>query len=171
MSRCAAAADRTAAPVEQRQLNAGFLTGFDQRILRLVLRPRGGHYARIFSRVRVANHDHLFALNKAAVPVDIQQLCHHVIGVVQVVQRFKQRGNRQRERDTRFFQQKVYGKYIGRSFRHRDNVGRNRTLRGINNRFAGVEHFAGVVAWFPAARQQRAFRIQFTDQEGLFVGF
>ncbi len=39
MRRCAAAADGAAAPMEQRQRHAGFFTGFDQGVLRTVLRP------------------------------------------------------------------------------------------------------------------------------------
>lgn len=38
VGRRAAAADRAAATVEQRQFNTGFFAGFDQRVLRTVLR-------------------------------------------------------------------------------------------------------------------------------------
>ena len=89
MRRRAAATNGTTATVEQRQFNTGFFAGFDQRVLSLVLRPGGRHHTRVFCGIRVANHDHLFALNKASVPVYIQQLRHDVIGIVEVVQRFK----------------------------------------------------------------------------------
>jgi len=46
VGRRAAAADRAAATVEQRQFNTGFFAGFDQRVLRLVLRPGGGQSRR-----------------------------------------------------------------------------------------------------------------------------
>ena len=78
--------------MEQRQLNTGFLAGFDQRVLRLVLRPGGRHHARVFCGVRIANHHHLLALDKAAIPVDVQQLGHDIVGVVQVVERFPNSG-------------------------------------------------------------------------------
>ena len=78
--RRAATANRATASVEQGQLNTGFLAGFDQCVLRLILRPGCRHHARIFRGVGIANHHHLFALNKAAVPVDIQQLGHDVVG-------------------------------------------------------------------------------------------
>ena len=89
MRRRAAATNGSAATVEQRQFDTGFFAGFDQRVLSLVLRPGRCHHARVFCGIRVANHDHLFALDKAAVPVDIQKLGHDVIGIVEVVQRFK----------------------------------------------------------------------------------
>ncbi|MNS37637.1 hypothetical protein D3C86_1730060 [compost metagenome] len=104
MSWCTAAANRAAATVEQGQFDTRFFAGFDQCVLRLILRPGGRHHARVFCGIGIANHHHLFALNKAAIPVDIQQLGHHVVSVIQVVEGFKQRGNRQRKADTRFFQ-------------------------------------------------------------------
>ena len=75
--------------MEQGQLDTGFLTGFDQCILCLILRPGGCHHPRIFRGVGIADHHHLFALNKAAIPVDVQQLGHHVVSVVQVVESLK----------------------------------------------------------------------------------
>ena len=169
--RRAATANRATASVEQGQFNTGFLTGFDQCVLRLILRPGCRHHARIFRRVGIANHHHLFALNKAAVPVDIQQLGHDVVGVVQVVEGLKQRGDRQGVVDSRFFQQKVNAQHVGRGLRHGDHIGGHRSFRCVHDRFTGVEHFAGFVAWLPVARQQRALRVQLADQEGLFVGF
>ncbi|CDL21715.1 hypothetical protein [Klebsiella pneumoniae IS53] len=157
--------------MEQRQFNTGFFAGFDQRVLRLVLRPGGGHHAGIFSGVRVADHDHLLALDKAAVPVDIQQLGHDVVGVVEVIQRFEQRGHRQSKANPGFFQQEMNRQHIGRRFRHRDHVGGDRSARRLGDHLAGVENFTRLFAWLPLARQQRTFGIQFADQESLFVGF
>ena len=167
----AAAADGTAASVEQRQFDTGFLTGFDQRVLRLVLRPGGGHHASIFGGVRIANHDHLLALDKAAVPVDIQQLSHDIVGVVQVVQRFEQRGHRQSKTNPGLFQQQMNRQHVGRRFGHRDHVGGDRSARRLGDHFAGIEDFARLFAWLPLTRQQRTFGVQFADQESLFVGF
>ena len=171
MGRRAAAANGATATVEQRQFDPGFLTGFDQRILRLVLRPGGGHHPCVFRGIRVADHDHLFALDKAAVPVDIQQLGHDVVGVVQVVQRFEQRSHRQGESNPGLFQQQVNRQHVGRRFGHRDHVGGDRSARRLGDHSAGVENFAGLFAGLPLARQQRTFGIQFADQESLFVGF
>ncbi len=114
----AAATDAAAASVEQRQGNAGFLAGFDQRVLRLILRPAGGHHAGVFRRVGVADHHHLLALNKAAIPVDIQQLAHYVVSVVEVVKGFKQRRHWHREGDARLFQQQMHRQHVGRRLRH-----------------------------------------------------
>ena len=157
--------------MEQGQLDTGFLAGFDQCVLRLILRPGCRHYARIFCGVGIADHHHLFALNKAAIPVDVQQLAHHVVGVVQVVEGLKQRGDRQGVVDSRFFQQEVNAQHVGWGFRHGDHIGGDRSFRCVHDRFTGVEHFAGIVAWLPVARQQRALGVQLADQERLFVGF
>ncbi|VAL65508.1 Uncharacterised protein [Enterobacter kobei] len=157
--------------MEQRQLNTGFLAGFNQCILRLILRPGCRHHARIFGGVGIANHHHLLALNKAAIPVDVQQLGHHVVGVVQVIEGFKQRRHRQGIVDARFFQKQMNGQHVGRGLRHGDHIGGHRSFRCVHDRFTGVEHLAGFVAWLPVARQQRALGVQFADQECLFVGF
>ncbi|SAI58689.1 Uncharacterised protein [Enterobacter bugandensis] len=157
--------------MEQGQLDTGFLAGFDQRILSLILRPGRRHHARIFRGVGIANHHHLLALNKAAIPVDVKQLGHDVVGVVQVVEGLKQRGDWQGVVDARFFQQKMNAQHVGRGFRHGDHVCGYRSFRRIDDRFTGVEHLAGVVAWLPVARQQRALGVQFADQERLLVGF
>ncbi len=61
--------------------------------------------------------------------------------------------------------------HVGRGLRHGDHIGGHRSFRGIHDRFTGVEHFAGVIAWLPIARQQRALGVQLADQERLFVGF
>ncbi|MNE24011.1 hypothetical protein D3C80_1172850 [compost metagenome] len=137
----------------------------------LVLRPGCRHHARVFCGVGIANHHHLFALNKAAIPVDVQQLGHHVVGVIQVVEGFKQRRDRQRKADTGFFQQQMNGQHVRRRFGHGDHIGRDRSFWRIDDRFTGVKDFAGFFARFPAAWQKWTFGIQFADQERLFVGF
>ncbi len=167
----AAATDAAAASVEQRQSDAGFLAGFDQRVLRLILRPAGGHHAGVFRRVGVTDHHHLLALNKAAIPVDAQQLTHDVVSVVEVVEGFKQRRHRHREGDARLFQQQMYSQHVGRRLGHRDYVGGDGALRCFGSDAAGFQHFARFVARLPVARQQRTFGVQLAHQKGLFIRF
>jgi hypothetical protein len=59
MRRRAAAADGTAATVEQLQGHAGIATDRKQGLLRTVLRPCRCQYSRILGRIRVADHYHL----------------------------------------------------------------------------------------------------------------
>ena len=87
VGRPAAAAHAAAAAVEQRDAHAGLAARRDNRLLRLIQRPRRAEAADVLRGVGVADHHFLVPADVRAVPRQRQQLSQHRARVAQVVAR------------------------------------------------------------------------------------
>ena len=136
IGRAAAAADGSAAAVEQRDGHAVFATRRDDRLLRLVELPCGGEPPDVLCRIGVADHDFLTSLvahDPGAVPGNRQQPVHHVRRGAQVAGRLEQRHDPQRPRDARFALQQLHREHVRRPAGLGDDVGAQRIARHLRN--------------------------------------
>ena len=165
--------DGTTPAMEQGQWNLVLGKQSGEFFLGAVLGPGGTEKARILGGVGIADHHFLAPGHSLAIERHRQQGRHGVLGVVQVIQGFKQRHHAHGFADPGDLLQQHHRQHIRGGPGHGDHIGAQPFTALLGNHPAGGQHFCHLVAAFLTAVKtvinQRATGLQFLYQEGLLA--
>src|SRR5205823_5501739 len=145
IARPAAAADRTAAAMEQSQPHAMALEYFDEADLGLVELPARGDETAVLVAVGVAEHHFLHraaAVHQFAIIVQRQHPVHYGAGSLQILDGFEQRHDIDRAAaggidEAGFLQEQRNLEHVGHPLAHGDDALGNRVRAELGVRFGG----------------------------------